>query len=479
MPGTPEARLKIVAENLARAALAELKRDVGETGTAAGGASVGFGRMVFQHGQLIASTGTARHGLNILENGLRTLAFSAAGVPGPVGKIVSGFGLLGAGSLVVTGLVAGVGAAALGYRVLTRDAREASEAADKLTDSLKKQTTGGQLRAIGANLTEAGAGVASAQSKVAAGGGTIWEWIAMIRQGALEDAGEKAVAAVMAVRDARATSHADLAKQLEHEADLVGTTAAEAARLKAGWLGLTDAETANYVAAATRLERRKEENRVLEAQKDLLQEIGAISREVSTFGAFAGPDLAGLKLPDIFAEESARQSSLQISKIQEQGGQFGFGLDQNFFDQVQADVDAATGSFEKASAGAKDLGSVIVQSFFQATQAIATGTPAGILGGAGAILGGVSHLEGLSKATAGGLGIAGLVASGLGSVISLFDRHDAERERREAERHRELIAVLHEGPQRVTNNFYGADGTAAEYEVGRRQRLGRDQRLGG
>jgi hypothetical protein len=444
VPPAPEARLKIVAENLARAALAELKRDVQGAGTAAAGASTGFGKMVFAHGNLIASSEGARRGVNLIEHGLQTLTTQAIGVPGPIGKIAQGFGLLGAGSLLVTGVLAGVGAVALEYRILTRDAREAGEAADKLTESLKNQTRAGQLRELGAGLTRAQQGIDRGPSifglfrddPVRPGevGDPILHVMQMLQRAALENAGEKAVAAVMALRDARAQSHTELIKGLEREGDLIGATAAEAARLRASWLGLTEAETANYVAAATRLERRKEENRLLGLQRDLIQQIADISREVDA-GA-RGLDLSGLKRPDIFADEAARQASLQVADIEKQGGQFAFeNFNQDFFDQVQGDVSAAIDSFEKAGAKAKDLGTIIVQSFFQATQAIATGTPAGIFGGAGAILGGASHLEGLSKATAGGLGIAGLVASGLGSLFSLFD-HSAER------RHREMLQAM-------------------------------------
>jgi hypothetical protein len=387
---------------------------------------MGFDKMVMVNNRLVTSTAGARRGLNLMENGLRTLAFQAAGVPGPVGKIASGFGLLGAGSLIVTGVVAGVGAVALGYRFLTRDAREASAAADKLTDSLKKQTLGGQFRAIGANLTEAGQGVADAQFRASASGSPIWEWIAMIRSGALEDAGEKAVAAVMAVREAREQAGKDAIKSMQREADLIGVTTAEAARLKAGWLGLTEAETANYIAAATRLERRKEENRVLLIQRDLLDEIGRISKEVSDFGAFVAPDLAGLKLPDILADESARQAGLRVAEIEKQGGEFAFGLNEDFFDQVQLDVNNAIESLEEAGGGAKKFGLIAAQSlaFLGAAQ---QGGAGGILAAGGGLLSGLSELKGLE-----GLGTIGIVATALGGVFGLFDRSAAQR-------HRELM----------------------------------------
>lgn len=437
-PNTPEGRIKIIAENLARAALAEMRRDVEGAGTAAGGASTGFEKLVFQQGHLIASTQGARRGLNIVENGLRTLAFQAAGVPGPVGKIASGFGFLGAGSLVVTGVVAGVGAVALGYRMLTRDAREAGEAADKLTDSVKKQTLGGQFRAIGADLTEASRAatpVAAPTAQLALG----QELLGLIRGDALEDAGEKAVAAVMAVRDARVQAGKDAIRSMEREAELIGLTTAEAARLKASWMGLTEAETANYIAAATRLERRKEEtraleaqNRALEVQADILAEIGRISREVETFGAFVAPDLAGLKLPDIFADESARQAGLRVAEIEKQGGEFAFGLNQDFFDQVQLDVNNAIASLEKAGGGAKTFGIIAAQSlaFLGAAQ---QGGAGGILTAGGGLLSGLSELKGL-----GGLGPIGIVTTALGGVFDFFDRSAERRQREQMEELRRI-----------------------------------------
>jgi hypothetical protein len=288
MPDSPETRIRIVAENLARAALQELRRDVAGAGTAATGASTGFGKMVFAQGNLIASTAGARRGVNLIQNALQTLTAQAIGVPGPVGKIAQGFGLMGAGSLLVTGAVAGVGAVALGYRYLTRDAREAGEAADKLTESLKKQTLGGQFRGIGGNLTEASQGVLNSQMAAEQGGligGWFERWVAWIRQSKLESAGEKAVTAAQAAREARGEAGQDLIKGLEREAALIGTTAAEAARLKASWMGLTQAETANYVAAATRLELRKEENRLLLEQRDLLSQLTDIGHDVEAFAA--------------------------------------------------------------------------------------------------------------------------------------------------------------------------------------------------
>jgi hypothetical protein len=306
MPNTPEARLKIVAENLARAALSELKRDVEGAGTAASGASLGFGKMVFAHGNLIASSAGARRGVNLIENALQTLTAQAIGVPGPVGKIAQGFGLLGAGSLVVTGAVAGAGVLALAYRTLTQDARAAAEAADQLTDSLKKQSTGAQLREISASLTRAHEEIERGpkifglfrDDAVRPGeiGDPILHLFQLMQRREEEKGGEKAVGSAMAVRGVRAEDHTRLIRDLEREGDLVGATATETARLKAQWLGLTDVETTNYVAAAARIERLKEaenrrlerlreENGLLEKQKDLISMLTDIGDDVEAFAA--------------------------------------------------------------------------------------------------------------------------------------------------------------------------------------------------
>jgi hypothetical protein len=437
-PPTSDVRLRIIAENLARAALQEAKRDVQGLGTAAGSTGADFGKLVFANGNLIASTSNARRGVHLFENALRALSFQAAGIPGSVGKAAQGIGMLGIGSLWVTGAIAGLGGVALAIRALTSDAREAGKAADELAKSVGNLTVGDKLRAIQTNLGEAGQGVFAAQSRAQQGiaSNPILEWIALIKQNALEDAGEKAVAAVLAVRDARERAHADLAISLEHEADLIGTTAEEAARLKAGWLGLTDAETANYVAAAKRLERRKEENRALEAQRDLLQQLADISADVSGFFAqpFQQDILAAIKvptLPEILAQEGQRQAGLQVTEIQKQGEQFAFeNFDQAFFNNVQAGVNEALAT----TPGFKNGGMVMAQAFASAVGQFARGGPAGIFGGAGDLLTGASQVKQFASASS-FLGPAGFALSAVSSIISVFDG-SAER------RHKEVIREL-------------------------------------
>jgi len=438
-PQTPEARLKIIAENLARAALQEAKRDVQAVGTAATGTASGFGKMVFQNGQLIASTSNARRGVHLFENALRTLSFQAAGIPGPVGKAAQGIGMLGIGSLWVTAAIAGVGGVALAIRAFTADAREAGTAADELAKSVGQLTLGGKFRAIGGNLTEAGQGVFAAQSRAQGGplgGNPILEWIALIKQGALEDAGEKAVAAVLAVRAARDQDQEKLIQGLEREAQVVGLSATAVARLRAEWAGLDAEETGRFVAAARRLERRNEENRVLKAQRDILEEISRISGEVSrTFDPF---DVQHLRLPtaETFrAQEGQRVAGLQVTELQKQGEQFAFGLDQSFFDRVQADVDDAISGLDE---GGRSAGMIMAQSFVLALPGLMSGKAGGIFAGAGSILTGASALKGAPAF----LGPAGFVLGALGTAFSLFDRNEDRR-------HKELVDAINRQGQEV------------------------------
>jgi len=481
MASTPEARLKIIAENLARAALAELKRDVQGTGTAASGASIGFGKMVFANGQLIASTATARRGLGLFQNGLQLLAFQAAGIPGPLGRAAAGIGLLGVGSLVVTGGIAGLGALALGWNVLTKDVTASTAAITKFGEGLNTASTPGQrFKVLIADLdqdldkmTGRFRGMADFLAHVPGGGAAFIDLLEVLERRQRTKGEEAGVGAALAVRQARLAQGEALIDKLRLEADAVGKTAAETARLHAAELGLSADRTAALVAEATRLERRKEENRVLAAQKDLLQEIADISRETEQFGAF---DVQRLRVPglaDFQAQEVARRATLDVAALERQGGAFGFGLGQDFFDRAQADVDAAIASFpEKAG---KPAGQLMALSFLQAIAASQQGGAAGVFGALGGIATGASALKGAPDF----LGPLGFGLSLVGSAFSLFDRKSDERERNEERRHRQLLGTLHDGFLRV--QFLNADGTpeGGLYELRRAERLGGEPRLGG
>lgn len=70
----------------------------------------------------------AAPGIRTIENSFRALAFQAAGIPGPIGRITHALLTMSAGGTVTLGVIAGIGLIALAWRKLTSDAREAAEA---------------------------------------------------------------------------------------------------------------------------------------------------------------------------------------------------------------------------------------------------------------------------------------------------------------------------------------------------------------
>lgn len=102
-----------------------------------------------------SATVGARRGTQLLRTGLEQLAQQATGLTGPLGKVVTSLGLLGAGGAVTVGVLAGVGAIALVYQGLTRDSREAQQATDALIISLNRLGTQAQLTAARIKLGRA------------------------------------------------------------------------------------------------------------------------------------------------------------------------------------------------------------------------------------------------------------------------------------------------------------------------------------
>lgn len=70
----------------------------------------------------------AAPGMRTITNSMRALAFQAAGIPGPIGRITGALLMMSAGGTVTIGVVAGIGIIALAWRKLTSEAREAAKA---------------------------------------------------------------------------------------------------------------------------------------------------------------------------------------------------------------------------------------------------------------------------------------------------------------------------------------------------------------
>ena len=70
----------------------------------------------------------AGRGIKIAQEGLRTLAFQAAGLPGPLGRVAEGLLKFGGGSAAVLGATAGIGLIIAAYKILNIEAEAAKRA---------------------------------------------------------------------------------------------------------------------------------------------------------------------------------------------------------------------------------------------------------------------------------------------------------------------------------------------------------------
>lgn len=156
-------------------------------------------------------------------------------------------------------------------------------------------------------------------------------------------------------------------------------------------------------------------------------EVGLVSREAEKFATFTAPDLAALKLPDIFGEEAQRQAGLQVSTLEKQGGQFAFEtFNQDFLDNAQAGVTEALSKTPGWEKGGQKAGITMAAAFVTAVGQFQQGGAAGVAGGFGSLVTGASALKGAPAI----LGPIGFGLSAVGTLFSMFD-HSAERRQRE------------------------------------------------
>lgn len=84
----------------------------------------------------------ATQGLTQLRGAMTVLASQAVGLPGPLGRIASSLGLMGLGSPVMTGILAGIAAVGLAWQALTRDSRTQREENEKMAKSFRDMESG-------------------------------------------------------------------------------------------------------------------------------------------------------------------------------------------------------------------------------------------------------------------------------------------------------------------------------------------------
>jgi hypothetical protein len=100
------------------------------------GLSAGLATANDQLQRLKKSGPDAAMGVRGVEQGVRMLAFQAAGLPGPLGRIAAGLLQLGGGNALVLGVVAGVGAIGLAIRLMSQDARDNAAAQEEMLKKL-------------------------------------------------------------------------------------------------------------------------------------------------------------------------------------------------------------------------------------------------------------------------------------------------------------------------------------------------------
>lgn len=123
------------------------------TTTSGGGATTLFNLNKQQERLGETATHGAR-GLHMVRSAAAALAFQAAGVPGPVGKIAEGLLLFGAGSTVVLGAVAGLALVAGAVRAVTQETRDDIAAQQDLVKGLGALGPHGEARAARIRLAE-------------------------------------------------------------------------------------------------------------------------------------------------------------------------------------------------------------------------------------------------------------------------------------------------------------------------------------
>lgn len=585
MASPTDVKLRIIAENLARAALQEAKKDVQGVGQAAGTSAAPFANLVryFDQGN---RTG------QLFRNALQQLSFQASNIPGPVGKAGSailGLGISGGPILIAT---AALGAFALAWKkaeeageraaknaesagerlrrvfastlqggnteefgerldlfrqrlaearkeqqdlaaaplaeqrfrqevtpqgltvsvplnnpqqeraeqlaavatkvnqaqALVAQAEEkAREAADKATASLERQANvleasigiRGRAIATGQNESQVLVDIAAATARVQAAtmgldqtrtdalvsanvrlerlrqeSQLLSETSALGRQG-------DALAAVVAIRERAIATGQD-------EAATLGAIAEATARVTAEALAGDETQTAALVARARRLEQLREENRVLEAQRDLLQDLAQIEADVVDFtlprevtdrlsgathvigGEFFQQELAKIKIPtlnDLLGQERIRQADLDVTKLEKRGSEAAFTLfDSPDFQaslrELGAEIDKVTERFDDAGQKLPRQARVAAESL-QFLSLIKQGGAGNIIGGAGGVLQSLGALKGLGQLTPVGIGL-----TALGGLTSLFGNSNREAERRHREEMEELRRIRENTTQR-------------------------------
>lgn len=121
--------LDAVLDARTRAALVSQFRDVGQQA----GAALGQGLT-----RVTSASASASRGLSLVRGAASALATQAVGVSGSVGTLAQGLLMFGAGSAVVTGIVAGIGLITLAWQHFTKETRNAHAEQQALFDEIDR-----------------------------------------------------------------------------------------------------------------------------------------------------------------------------------------------------------------------------------------------------------------------------------------------------------------------------------------------------
>lgn len=444
-----------------------------------------------------ASPGGAR-GLLAIERGLSTLAAEAVGIQGPVGRVAEGLLRFGGGTGLVLGAVAGIGIIGEAYKLSAAEAEKLSAAHDKLAASYDRVLARGKPQVQAQSEARDAVKTARDELERLRNPSLSASVIGFITPGDIAQAQENYNAALrqqnqirvegMRAQDDAVASAGREAMALEltnairaraietgaQERDTLVQVTRVTAEAAAAAAHLDSTHTAAFVANQIRIAQGKEENKVLEAQRDLLVDIEQISAEVSR--AMGKINLADIQVPslkDVMRGPEFRKSFSALDEGRLDASTFfarGVGKSAE-----KEGIEAARGKDQHIDTAA------IAASALAVVGALKQGGAAGIFGAAGGLASELGQIKGLAGFTPVGIGLN--VLSGItglfGGLDAAAERRHQEKEARDQQRHEELVGVIAHGPERSTNTFLGSSPEESLYESRRLDRLGGEPRLGG
>jgi len=451
------------------------------------GAAAGLAKFNSQvHDVAKAAPGGTR-AFSMMERGLQSLAFEAAGVSGPLGQVAAGLLRFGGGAGLVLGAAAGIGLVAEAYNLATAEAKNLTAAHEKLAASYDKILSRGKSQVQA--MADARDAVAAARDEFNKLSATVPSPHGPVTRGspgevaqaqenlnmALRQQGQVRLEAVRAqdesvaaaTREANALEATNAIRERaiatgRDERDVVLAITRVTAERAAVEAHLDATHAAAFVAQQLRIANAKEETKALEGMRDVLREIDQIGADVARF--MASPQgmatLQGIRVPtfeQIQGQERARQVDLAGTK--QIADQIGVRL-------IGVGMGRTAGDIGRQGPKEKPDYALIAASSVALMGALRQGGAAGILGAAGGVASQLGNIKSLAG-TFGPIGIGLNIASG---IFGLFNNEEDRRHKEMMAELRKISARPNLEPRAPTNVFVGAGRSPAEtaYIVGRR-----------